>query len=217
MLVIHTAADLVSIMADANDSQRTGLIEKKARNVMGTIRALAQQVVCSAEDMECADGEGVLRLPGLLPAVETLNIAFHKLMRDPIFTWAKKRGYSIDVELQRGPTVVWFKSGGMTCGNDMVVMLIVVPRPKRSGGVEKDVEGIFGTTAAEQEVLSTGIIKSPVGGPIFVDSPFECQVGDMIILEEGEQILVKETTGPGNPKDFCVLCAVHSTTKKNEV
>ncbi|KAK3690249.1 hypothetical protein B0T22DRAFT_441661 [Podospora appendiculata] len=200
MLVIHTAADLVSIIAGANDSQRIGPIEKQARNVMGTIRALARRVVCSTEDMECADGE-----------------AFHKLMRDPTFTWAEKRGYSIDVELQRGPTVVWFKSGGMTCGNGMVVMLIVVPRPKRSGGVEeKDVEGISGTTAAEQELLSTGMIKSPVGGPILIDSPFECQVGDMIILEEGEQILVKEITGPGNPKDFCVLCAVHSTIKENE-
>jgi hypothetical protein len=103
----------------------------------------------------------------------------------------------------------------MACGNGMVVMLIVVPRPKRSDGVEKkDVEGTPGTTAEEQP-LSTGTIKSPIGSPILIDSPFECQVGDIIIIEEGEQILVKETTGPqGNLKVFCVLCAVHSTTPK---
>jgi hypothetical protein len=104
----------------------------------------------------------------------------------------------------------------MAYGNGMVLMLIVVPRPKRSDGVEKkDVEGISGTTTTGQEPLSTGTIKSPIGGPILIDSPFECQVGNIIIIEEGEQILVKETTGPqGNPKDFCVLYAVHNTIPK---
>ena len=66
-----------------------------------------------------------------------------------------------------------------------------------------------------EEPPSKGTIRSPIGGSITVASPFERQVGEIIVLKEGEQIFgremefVKEGTGP---QDFCVFCIVHCMT-----
>ena len=97
------------------------------------------------------------------------------------------------------------------------MVFIFIPRPKSDGA--EGLEGVSETTAK----LSTGMIRIPICDRSYVESPFECQVGDIIILEEGEQMLVRRMIeSHGNPKDFCVLCAVHSTLpyigigKKNE-
>ena len=88
MLVIHTAADIIRILADAHGSQSIDLIEKhliekQAVRHLATIRTVAQQVVCSAKDMEQADGERMLRLPNFLnlsPEAQKLKDTFYNLM-----------------------------------------------------------------------------------------------------------------------------------------
>ena len=69
--------------------------------------------------------------------------------------------------------------------------------PTQGGEVIEDGEGII-----------TGEIRSQIGGRL-TSSPFECQVGDIVILEEKEQLV----GGPG--KDISVFCVLH--LKKYEV
>ncbi len=96
-------------------------------------------------------------------------------------------------------------------------MLIFVRRPRRrdGGGVIEDTQGTTVTVgiAVSEEPLSKGAIKSLIGGSITVISPFECQVGDMILLEAGDQIFVREQVDTG-PRDICMFCIMHRTTPR---
>lgn len=60
-----------------------------------------------------------------------------------------------------------------------------------------------------EEPLARGTLKSPIA-----EYPFKCYIGDIIVLEEGDQISVrmgasaKEGTGP---RDLYIFCIVHLT------
>ncbi|KAK5651096.1 hypothetical protein OQA88_13289, partial [Cercophora sp. LCS_1] len=49
MIVIRSAADVTSMIASTDDSQTNVPSEQKAENHLTSIRALAQQVACSAD------------------------------------------------------------------------------------------------------------------------------------------------------------------------
>ena len=123
--------------------------------------------------------------------------------------WAENRGFRIEKIVGR-PQIVWLKDDGVSAGKDRVSIFIVVPRPKPRGNGGSDE-----TPTALQEPPSKGVIKSPMGaaGPPFTHSLFECQVGDIIILEGGEQLLVRpQREGYTGPRDVCMLLVLRHTS-----
>jgi hypothetical protein len=101
--------------------------------------------------------------------------------------------------------------------------VIFIPRPKitkeRQETAGTDEEIITGTTttgttpAGLQEPPFKVVIKSPVSGPVFAESPVECEVGDVVVLEGGEQLRVRaDERAASAPSDVCLLCALHRTS-----
>jgi hypothetical protein len=64
----------------------------------------------------------------------------------------------------------------------------------------------------QEEAPSQGVIDRPIAENQFVQTTFECQVGDIIILEGGERLRSRE--GNVSPRDLCLLATVHSTRRK---
>jgi len=97
--------------------------------------------------------------------------------------WAEGRGFRIERAIYHGPQILWLQGGGLLARQDRIAILIVIRQPRLRD------EAAEVTTAPP----SRGLVTSPIAtaGPLFVESPFECQVGDTIILEGGEKILVR--------------------------
>ncbi len=69
------------------------------------------------------------------------------------------------------------------------------PIPRQSSAVIEDAEGSI-----------TGEIRSPKDDP----SVFECQVGDIVILDGEEQLVVRE----GKDRDISAFCVMHRKKDK---
>ncbi|KAK1752913.1 hypothetical protein QBC47DRAFT_387355 [Echria macrotheca] len=218
---IIRATDIVNLMAAGTqqDEQTMTTLRNMASRVTSHLRELAEMVVCYAEDMEYAEGRtNLLRLPDLTLAhsVQRLNTEFHMNMAKPLYKWVSGKGFSIDRKIL-DCNILWLQGGGIECDPGRVVVLIFVRRPRRrdDGGVIEDAQGTATGIAVLEEPLSKGSIKSPIAHPITAASLFECQVGDMIFLAEGEQVFVREQTsvkeGTG-PRDVCMFYIMHRTT-----
>ncbi|KAK3349521.1 hypothetical protein B0T25DRAFT_548335 [Lasiosphaeria hispida] len=206
------AADIMNILAaDTQDEQTIANYRDIASRVTREIRKRAEEVVCHVEDMVFAKGRtNLLQLPHLALArsAQPLNIEVHNNMAKTLFTWASEKGFTIERNMLKC-NILWLQGGVIECDPDRVVLLIFVRRPRRrdDGGVIEDAQGTTAGITVSEEPLSRGFLKSPTA-----ESSFECQVGDMIVLEEGEQISVrreasvKEGTGP---RDFCMFCIAH--------
>ena len=84
----------------------------------------------------------------------------------------------------------------------MVTILVVLPRP---------IPGHSGEGAEEAEGKTMGVIGTPIAKGLFVKSLFECQVGDIIVLEENEQISVREGT---QHRGISMFCLIHKVVPK---
>src|ERR1051325_6996231 len=106
----------------------------------------------------------------------------------PLFKWAHDKGFAIS-RTMLSCNILWVQGGGVKCESGSVVLLVFVRRPRRrdDGGVIEDTQGTTAGITVSKEPLSRGTLKSPTA-----ESSFECQVGDMIVLEEGEQISVRK-------------------------
>jgi len=115
--------------------------------------------------------------------------------------WASGKGFTIEKKIF-SCNIIWLQGGSIECDSGKVVALIFVRRPQRrdDGGVIENAQGSTTEITVSEEPLSTGSLKSGTA-----DSPFECQVGDMIFLQEGEQISVRKDAAP---RDFCMYCIV---------
>ncbi|KAK3385775.1 hypothetical protein B0H63DRAFT_473576 [Podospora didyma] len=187
-----------------------------ATHSVSGIQKLAKQVLCYVEDMECVgERDNLLRLPipPIPEPVQMLNKALHEKMARPIFKWATERGFEIEREISHGPTVLWLQGGGITCPSDMVSILVFVqrPTPKHSGGAVVEVTGGGEGLAARQEPPFMGEVRTPITDPLFCSSMFECQVGDILLLEGGEKLVARRGI---EPCDVCMFCVMHRTTPR---
>jgi hypothetical protein len=100
--------------------------------------------------------------------------------------------------------ILWLQSGGLTCESENITILIVLPRPKskHSGGIVEH------ATLGELKVE----VGSPIGGPLFSSSVHKCHVGDIIVLEGDERLLVREGTGLHG---ICMFCVMHRKVPKS--
>ncbi|KAK0752460.1 hypothetical protein B0T18DRAFT_404920 [Schizothecium vesticola] len=214
-------ADIASIITAGLqlDEPALEIIRAEAQWHTNEIRELAEPVVCYAEDMEYVETRtDLMRLPVKTrphPAPE-LNDGFHTTMKKPLYKWASRKGFAITPQIFNCK-IIWLQGGLVTCPEGMVAMLIFVRRPRRRGcgGIGQDTQG---TTSVEstmpEEPPSEGVIRSPLTGPvstISADSLFRCQVGEMIFLEAGEQVIVR---GDARLRDICMCCILHRTTSR---
>ncbi|KAK4170669.1 hypothetical protein QBC36DRAFT_127657 [Triangularia setosa] len=161
------------------------------------IQELASQVVCYPDEMKPTDRDDLLRLLVLPQVVQTLNNVLHEKISEPISQWARERKFGIEPAICNGPAILWLKYGGLECPSGKIVILIIVPRPRHRGEI---VEGA--------EAATSGVVKSPIGGGLSVSSVLECHVGDIIVLEGNEQLLVRDRDIRG----ICMFCVMHRMT-----
>lgn len=184
---------------------------------MKSIQALAMQVVCYSADMETAGREDLLRLPIPRlpkPARELSDLFRHETMETFLSVWAQKRGFRIDHSVYHGPQIVWLQSGGLSARVDRISIFVVLQAPK-SGGSEVDcVTGAVDgeAFAAPQSPSPKVFIRSPIGGSLFVKSTLDCQVGDIVVLEGGETILMRPKEDATGGEGICMLSTLHLTS-----
>lgn len=133
-----------------------------------------------------------------------------------MYKWAKGRGIRIGKPIQPGSRIVWLKGGGVRTQKDRISIIIIIrrPQPQTTGG-DGTAEVICETSVLRHEPTFKGVIKSPMGavGSPLAESRFECQVGDVIILEGAEQLLVRPPVeGDTGPRDICMVLILHQTS-----
>ncbi|KAL7928820.1 hypothetical protein V8C35DRAFT_222385 [Trichoderma chlorosporum] len=179
---------------------------------LSNIQKLAQQVVCCAEDMQNLPDLDLMRIPThLLPKSSLeLDLLLHNNedVQNEISTFADRNGFTIDFgQLYLGPDIIWLQDGIWSAKESQTCFLIVLKRPK-----SKDVEVVNST--ALQNPLSYGTIERPIGQGSYVQSTFQCQVGDVIILEGGERLRVRKE-GHVETHSVCLLATLHQLRWKN--
>ena len=95
----------------------------------------------------------------------------------------------------------------MKISEGKVAILIFVRRPQRRDG--EDTQKTASAAAVRKEPPFKGIIRSPTADGKTTESPFECQVGDMVFLHSGERVLLREV-GEDN-RDICFYLIAHKT------
>ncbi|KAK3371660.1 hypothetical protein B0T24DRAFT_629988 [Lasiosphaeria ovina] len=207
------AEDIVRIMVGIEplNGPATEPIWVMAERIMAHVRELAEQVICRPEEMQYAgERSNLLTLPiSVLPlSARALGKGLYEEMGKPLGKWSEDKEFCIEPTPCHGPTLLWLQGGGVACPDDMVAILVFVhrPRPRSDRGAP---EGI----SVPEESPLMGIIKSSIGGPIVIPSRFECQVGDIIILEAKEQLFVTECVGP---RDICMFSVMHRTFPRKD-
>lgn len=117
------------------------------------------------------------------------------------------RQYFVDIRDSKiesffDPTIIWIQGGAISTRNDRLSFFTVLRRPKH-GSFEGIQMGM-----AQEELPAEGIIDRPIAENQFVQSSFKCQVGDIIVLEGGERIRVRNDGGSYG-RDFCVLATLN--------
>ncbi|KAK3371799.1 hypothetical protein B0T24DRAFT_337671 [Lasiosphaeria ovina] len=196
------AADIASIMTPGLQLDEPTLETHRALAEQATheIREGAEGLTFYTDEFQpAANRPDLLRLPVLTHPhpVQDLNLLFHRTMRTPAYMWAREKGFDIMPEIF-SCNILWLQGGYVKCPENMVTMLIFVPRPRLRGSV-----------TLPEEPPSEGIIRSPIAGPVTTDSIFKCRVGEVIFLEAGEQVLLREEACP---RDICICGITHRTT-----
>lgn len=89
---------------------------------------------------------------------------------------------------------MWLQNSGLITEENEIYFCIIIPQPK-SGNVNLEVE---------QEPVFKCSIKTPVAREqfVFINSDFQCRVGDIIILEKGEGLWINANI---EPRGICLL------------
>ncbi|KAL7783404.1 hypothetical protein V8C37DRAFT_397291 [Trichoderma ceciliae] len=180
---------------------------------LSNIQKLAEQIICCAEDMEyLPDDSDLMRIPtDLLPKTSLeLDLLLHndKDVQTEISTFADKNGFIIDFgQLYLGPDIIWLQNGTWSVTENQTCFLIVLKRPESKGA-----DVVYSTPV--QEPPSYGIIERPIGHGPYVQSSFQCQVGDVIILEGGERLRIRKE-GDVEPRSVCFLATLHQLRLKD--
>lgn len=129
-------------------------------------------------------------------------LSLQDLKQDILCTLADQKGFIIEFSQNYlGPQILWLQGGGILTKEDRLSFFIIIPRPKGRG---VNLELIDSTL----EPLSKGIIERPIGQGQFVRSSFECQVGDIIILEGGERLWIPRESNI-EPRGVCLLTTLY--------
>jgi len=137
---------------------------------------------------------------------------------DKVTGWVRSRGLLVEKKVYLGPQILWLKAGSLPVVGNRIMVLIVVPRPEEpepgtASGAWEPQGPEEGKAEPDTTLLGrrpTVKIKSPYGGPLFAEPSIEWEVGDIIVLEGGEDLY--PTTG-----DICMLSIVHLTNPEGGI
>lgn len=114
----------------------------------------------------------------------------------------------IDLENRfSGPQIIWLQSGGVFNKKNRLSVFVLLQRPIRHTEA--------GADTAWEEPPSECIIERPIAENRFVESSFQFQVGDIIVLE-GEERLRTRDQGEIEHCDLCMISTLHSTSDQME-
>ncbi|KAG8664810.1 uncharacterized protein FPOAC1_013590 [Fusarium poae] len=139
----------------------------------------------------------------------TLLTLFYKTYNEKVNDWAGERGFTIEKPVFLGSQILLLQSGDVRIQHDRISIVIFIPIPKAI----EDNEEIVATDEATTTKTSSArplephyriSIQSLVTGPVFAESSVECEVGDVLVLEGGEQLSLRGD-------DVCMLCTLHRT------
>ncbi|KPA38943.1 hypothetical protein FLAG1_08212 [Fusarium langsethiae] len=175
-----------------------------------TFAHLAGQVSCCSKDLD-TQRPGLLKLPVPLMSQKALTLLtlFYKTYNEKVNDWAGERGFTIEKPVFLGPQILLLQSGDVRIQHDRISIVIFIPIPK---AIEEN-EEIVATDEAMTTKTSSArplephyriSIQSLVTGPVFAESSVECEVGDVLVLEGGEQLSLRGD-------DVCMLCTLHRT------
>lgn len=113
-----------------------------------------------------------------------------------VIKWARSRGLQVEKRVHRGPQILWLEARRRLPGlENRLYILIAVPKPEPEE---------FGPGVALQVPQRNFSIKRPVAEGYSVDSSIELEVGDILVLEGGEQLCTKDS-------GICMIAIVHLT------
>ncbi|KAG6989175.1 hypothetical protein Forpi1262_v018690 [Fusarium oxysporum f. sp. raphani] len=182
----------------------------------------AKQIRCNPKDMVKVPGmDATFRLPnGLYPAegLDFTNSYYNKL-RDKMYRWGRGKGLLITRKVLYGPQIFWLKDGGsIYVKENRLLICVVIPNLSEHQLAEEDC-GYRGPTAETSVVSQAGAsgvdlgalprvrvsITSPVSHGFAGRSFPDLEIGDIIILEEGERLLV-------DAGSICLISTLHITS-----
>ncbi|KPA35340.1 hypothetical protein FLAG1_11968 [Fusarium langsethiae] len=159
------------------------------------LQRCAMQVKFRLDDMIPApDMHGAFRLPmSFLPesAIKLFKY-FYDQKRDYMFQWAKEKGLLLDKLTKFGPQIILLKRGEISAASNELSFSIVVPNP-------------YKTQAGRVAVSITSAISNNI--PAY--SRRDLEVGDVLILEGLEKLLVPYADATGTVQELFLVSAVH--------
>ncbi|KAF4451432.1 hypothetical protein F53441_5600 [Fusarium austroafricanum] len=161
----------------------------------------AKQVNFRFEDMiPTPEMPGVFRLPRPLLPESAIKLfkCFYDGKRDNIFQWAKGKGLLLDKLTKHGPQIILLRRSEISVARNEISFSIVVPNPYKA------------QTAATQTGRVAVSITSSISSNIPAHSRRDLEVGDVIVLEELERLLVSggdETVG--EVRELFLVSTVH--------
>ncbi|EXL64916.1 hypothetical protein FOPG_18838 [Fusarium oxysporum f. sp. conglutinans race 2 54008] len=192
------------------------------------LREHATQIKYSSEDMieEPKARAGLLLPRNLHPATAQKFVKFfYNSYQEKIYNWAREEGLQITKDVFRGPEIILLKvNGTLYVRKDRVLLSIVIPKPSEHQFADEEEHGYRGP-AAKTSLVSQAEASSTNAGPlppasitITSDSDSSLRltltgldIGDVIILEAGERLLVD---GGSNSKaqSICLVSTTHITS-----
>ncbi|KAI3572025.1 hypothetical protein IWW34DRAFT_765766 [Fusarium oxysporum f. sp. albedinis] len=189
----------------------------------------AKQIKYSPEDMIKAPNAGAgLLLPRVSQpaAVQKLFDFFYDQYREKIYKWAREKGLQITKKTFRGPQIILLKdSGTLYVAKDRVLFSIVISRPSEHQFADEE-HGYRGpkvksSRVSQAEASSTNASPLPPASINIMYSTSDSslrrtltglEIGDVIILEAGERLVVDGRSNSSKAQSICLVSATHITS-----
>ncbi|ROT39070.1 hypothetical protein SODALDRAFT_332502 [Sodiomyces alkalinus F11] len=173
------------------------------------LKKRAAQVQTRFEDMNSVPNvKGILRLPGL-PAIALELVRFlYDRKREHINDWAKESGIRIHDKARLGPQVVWLHK--VPVGANRLLISVVIPKPSQDKKTEAATQQAV--IPQQNELRSKVRVKRPIAEGLGAWSLLDLEVGDVIILEGNEELLIQSSKNDTiEARGICLLSAQHDT------
>ncbi|KAG7413136.1 hypothetical protein Forpi1262_v017184 [Fusarium oxysporum f. sp. raphani] len=176
------------------------------------LREHATQIKYSSEDMieEPKARAGLLLPRNLHPATAQKFVKFfYNSYQEKIYNWAREEGLQITKDVFRGPEIILLKvNGTLYVRKDRVLLSIVIPKPSEHQFADEEEHGYRGPAAKTSLVSQAEASNSDSSLRLTLTG---LDIGDVIILEAGERLLVD---GGSNSKaqSICLVSTTHITS-----
>ncbi|KFA74061.1 hypothetical protein S40288_11006 [Stachybotrys chartarum IBT 40288] len=173
------------------------------------LSALAKKVECASDDLTLApDAESIRRLPIRKTPATAHDLArcFYDRKRNEVVLWAERKDLCIHKKHCVGPQVGWLRK--LRAPGSRVTIFVVIQNP------HQDKVGDSRAPRAGNEPQRSRVkvyFRLPVAGPVRATSSHQSEVGDVVILEEDEEMELAQDEG--NRGSVWLLTIQHQSSK----